>query len=77
MPYYIYRIEQRGPVRNLEAAGVFDDYTNATRQCRRLRAELNAAGGARIRMIFADSVLRAEELLSEVRQSGPIVDEDY
>ena len=76
MPYYVYRIEQRGPVRSLEAAGVFDDYPSAAGECRRLRAVLNAAGPS-IKMIFADNVLGAEELLSEVRPAGPIVDDDY
>jgi len=76
MPYFVYRIEQRGPVRSLEAAGVFDDYRSAAHECRRLRAAQKAAGVS-VKMIFADNVLRAEELLSEVRQVGPIVDDDY
>lgn len=76
MPYYVYRIEQRGSVRSLEAAGVFDDYRSAAHECRRLRAALKA-DGAFVKMIFADNVLRAEELLSEVRQAGPIVEDDY
>ncbi|HXW64845.1 MAG TPA: hypothetical protein VEK74_07175 [Burkholderiaceae bacterium] len=76
MPYFAYRIEQRGPVRSLEAAGVFDDYRSAAHECRRLRAALTAASVC-VKMIFADNVLRAEELLSEVRPAGPIVDEDY
>jgi len=76
MPYFINRIEQRGPVRSLEAAGVFDDYRSAAHECRRLRAALKATSVC-VKMIFADNVLRAEELLSEVRQAGPIVDEDY
>jgi len=76
MPYYVYRIEQRGPARSLQAAGVFDDYSSAARECRRLRAAPSAAG-ASVKMIFADNELRAEELLGEIRQAGPIVDDDY
>ena len=63
-------------MRSLEASGVFDDYPSAARECRRLRAALNA-DGASIKMMFADNVLQAEELLSEVRQAGPFVDDDY
>lgn len=76
MPYYVYGIEARGPARKLDALGVFEDYAGASRQCRRLRATARGAG-VLIKMIVADNALRAEELLSEVREAGPLVDEDY
>jgi len=76
MPYYIYRVEARGPARKLDALGDFEDYASASRECRRLRATTQAAG-ASIKMIFAENALRAEELLCEVREPGPQVDEDY
>jgi len=76
MPYYVYRIETRGAVRKLDALGAFDDYRSASLECRRLRAS-QLPESASIRMIFADNALRAEELLGEVREPGPIVDEDF
>jgi hypothetical protein len=77
MPYYVYRIEPLGPVRRLEGLGHFNDYKSAADECRRLRAEEGTAGGRVIRMIFAENVLQAEELLSEVRAPEPIVGDDY
>jgi hypothetical protein len=77
MPYFVYRIERLGPVRRLESAGHFDDYNSAAGQCRRLRADEHRAGGRIIRMIFAETALHAEELLSEVREPEPAVGDDY
>ncbi|SPE27027.1 conserved hypothetical protein [Burkholderiales bacterium] len=76
MPYYVYRVEPRGPVRRLEGLGVFDDYQSASLECRRLRAAEGAVG-AWFKMIFAENALRAEELLSEVRAPQPLVGDDY
>jgi len=75
MPYYVYRIESRGLVRKLESMGVFDDFARARLDCRRLRAAMDQ-GGVSFRLIFADDALRAEELLTRVREPGPIVEED-
>lgn len=76
MPYYIYQVEPRGPVRRLVGLGVYDDYRSASTECRRLRAGQGAVG-AWFKMIFADNALRAEELLSEVRAPEPLVGDDY
>ena len=76
MPYYVFRIEPRGLVRALEPAGVFDEYRDALLECRRLRAGASATG-VLFKMVFAENALRAEELLSEVREAGPVVEDDY
>ncbi len=73
MPYFVYRTEMRGPVRNLEKLGEFPAYGAAAKECRRLR-EL---GAGEVKMVFADNELHAEELLSEVKGAVPNIADDY
>lgn len=70
MPYYIYRIVDF-PIRRLEAAGREDSFRAASARTKELRASPDLPAGCTVRMVFAQSVLEAEDLLNQVRQAAP------
>jgi hypothetical protein len=76
MPFFVYRVTVLGPVRRLESLGAFAAYSSAAAECRRLRGGGEGAG-ARVRLIFAENELQAEELLSEARAAEPNIADDY
>lgn len=65
MPYFIYRVS--GP-KALEFLNQFEDYQQARKAARNLRAELARDGLVHIRMMFAKSQAEAEKLLSTPRE---------
>lgn len=76
MPYYVYRIAN-GPsklVKQLELIKEFENFKEAKNFAKDLRAEQAADDTANIKVIFADNVLAAEELLQEKRET-PIMRE--
>ena len=77
MPYFIYRITQRGPIRTLAKITQFDAFKPASDEAKRLRRELELLPGEIIKTIFAENELQAEELLSEVREDVPQTGEDW
>ena len=72
MPYYVYAVR---PMAQLELLASFDSFKAASAEAKALRAEPAAHAGARIKMIFADHPLAAEDLLLQVRPPGPSGDE--
>lgn len=68
MPYYIYRIK---PFSQLEKLSEFDSFKGASEQARALRAAQAADTPGRIKIMFADNELQAEELLCQVRTPEP------
>jgi len=76
MPYYVYRITQVGPIRQLESIADHALYRDAAAQVRMLRKDSDPALG-HFRLIFAENQLQAEELLLEVRPPEPMVGDDY
>lgn len=68
MPYYIYRIR---PFTQLDKLAEFDAFNDASTQAKALRAAQAAEVPDKIKVIFADSELQAEELLSQVRTPPP------
>jgi len=68
MPYYIYRIK---PFTQLDQLEVHDTFKQASAQAKSLRAEIPAGSPNKIKVIFADDPLQAEDLLCEVRVAGP------
>ena len=70
MPYFIYRIFAF-PVRRLEAAGRDESFCAASARTKSLRGSLDLPAGCTIRMVFANSELEAEDLLSQVREAAP------
>ncbi|MFZ9297663.1 MAG: hypothetical protein ACO24Y_04965 [Hylemonella sp.] len=72
MPYYIYRIK---PFSILEMLGAHDAFAAASAQAKLLRAGLPADSPDRIKVMFADNPLQAEDLLSQVREPRPTGEE--
>ncbi|MDD5295384.1 MAG: hypothetical protein PHU46_00595 [Rhodocyclaceae bacterium] len=74
MPYYIYRITELGPVKNLKKLAEFGVFKEASVEAKRLRKEEEDA--TRIKVMFADNELQAEDLLSQVREPEPMLGDD-
>ena len=70
MPYFIYRTFAF-PVRRLEAAGSEDSFRTASARTKALRASPDLPADCVVRMVFANSELEAEDLLSQVRAAVP------
>jgi hypothetical protein len=72
MPYYIYRVK---PFAQLEKLAVFDAFAEASAQAKALRATQSAQAPEKIKMIFAEDELQAQDLLCQVRDAPPRGDE--
>lgn len=73
MPYYIYRIMPLGVLRKLEQHERFAD---ASARAKALRAEGTPGPAAgRVKVMFAENELQAEDLLGQVREAGPAGDD--
>ena len=70
MPYYIFQIEQTSTtiVRKMALVSAFENYRDAKVEIRKLRT-MQASEIQEYKMIFAESELRAEELLQEKREA--------
>jgi hypothetical protein len=77
MPYYLYRVTQFGPVKQLDKLTQFDGFKEASTEAKRLRKEPDLPAGALVKVIFADNELMAEDLLSQVREGEPITGDDW
>jgi len=71
MPYYVYRVGTLGVLTKLAE---FASFRDASARAKALRAEEPA--GSRIKVVFADNELAAEDLLGQVREPGPSVADD-
>ncbi len=77
MPYYIYRVTPLGPINQLAKISQFDVFKEASNEAKRLRRETELGAGEKIKTIFAENELQAEELLNEPRGEEPMTGEDY
>jgi vacuolar-type H+-ATPase subunit H len=77
MPYYIYRVTPLGPIHQLAKISQFDVFKEASNEAKRLRRETELGAGEKIKTIFAENELQAEELLNEPRGEEPMTGEDY
>lgn len=68
MPYYIYRVK---PFMQLEKLSEFDSFKEASAQAKILRTLEPIDPAIQIKVMFADNVLQAEELLCQPRVAGP------
>lgn len=75
MPYYIYRVTQLGPVRQLEKLADFAAFKEASARAKELRKETDPAQ-ARIQVVFGENELQAEDALNTVREPQPIYGDD-
>lgn len=76
MPYYIYRIFSL-PVPRLDKAAAFASFKEASAKVKVLRAAPDLPPACRVKMIFAENELQAEDLLSQVRagETGTVGDD--
>lgn len=72
MPYYIYRVK---PFAQLEKLAAFDAFGEASAQAKVLRATQSPETPGKIKVMFADDELQAEDLLCQVREAPPRGDE--
>ncbi len=75
MPYYIYRVAQFGPVKQLEKLTQFAVFKDASAEAKRLRKEADLSQ-CKIQVVFGENELQAEEALNTVRQAEPLGAED-
>ena len=73
MPYFIYAVQ---PAAQLHRLGECASYSDASRQARALRAAQPQRELKRIRIVFADNPLAAEDLLLQVREAPPGGEDD-
>lgn len=75
MPYYIYRITQIGPIRQIEKTAQFDAFRDASAEAKRLRMAADPAQG-QFKVIFGENELQAEDILNTVRPPEPLLGDD-
>ncbi|MEW6706543.1 MAG: hypothetical protein AB1430_16975 [Pseudomonadota bacterium] len=72
MPYYVYRVK---PFAQLEKLAEFGAFRDASAHAKALRAAAGAERGAKVKVMFAENELMAEDLLCQVRDPGPAGDD--
>lgn len=72
MPYYVYAVK---PFAQLEKLAEFDAFKDASAHAKALRQAPQVDTATRIKVMFADTPLAAEDLLLQVRPPGPSGDE--
>jgi hypothetical protein len=72
MPYYVYAVK---PFAQLELLAEFPAFKPASAHAKALRQAPQADAATRIKVMFAESPLAAEDLLLQVREAGPSGDE--
>lgn len=76
MPYYIYRITQLGPVKQLDKLSQFDAFKEASAEAKRLRKDADLSQ-CKIQVVFGENELQAEEALNTVREPEPLTGDDW
>lgn len=72
MPYYVFAVK---PFAQLDKLAEFDTFGAASVHAKALRAAPPADPSARIKVMFADTQIAAEDLLLQVRDPGPTGDD--
>lgn len=75
MPYYLYRVQPQ-PFAQLQPLGEYPTFPEASREAKALRAAEPGQPGRRVRVVFAENVLAAEDLLLQVREAPPGGEDD-
>jgi hypothetical protein len=77
MPYYLFKISQMGPVKQLDKLAEFETFKPASVEAKRMRVEGDLPANVVVKVIFADNELQAEDLLQQVREPEPLIGDDY
>lgn len=75
MPYYIYRIQPLGVLQKIEQHERFAEASARAKALRAADAPGAAATPGKVKVMFAENELQAEDLLSQVREAGPSGDD--
>lgn len=73
MPYYVFAVEPLGLLKKLAE---FEAFQEASAHAKALRAAQPPGAVVRVKLMFADNQLAAEDLLSQVREPGPTLGSD-
>jgi len=76
MPYFVYAIHAAFPAPRLEPLGEHAGFAAASLQAKSMRAALPADSRTRIKVMFAETALAAEDLLLQVREGSTAGDQD-
>jgi len=76
MPYYLYRVNQVGPVKQLEKLTQFDKFKEASAAAKAMR-QAEGLDRNRIKVVFGENELQAEEALNTVREPEPLTGDDW
>lgn len=76
MPYYVYKIETF-PILRLEHLAHFDSFKEASAEAKNRRNSMALTEGQVVKVMFAESELDAEDLLSQVRPKPLTTGEDF
>jgi hypothetical protein len=76
MPYFVYAIHDAFPAPRLEPLGEHATFAPASLQAKSLRAALSPQARTRIKVMFAETALAAEDLLLQVRERSGAGDQD-
>jgi hypothetical protein len=72
MPYFVFSVR---PFAQIEKLAEFPGFKEASTHAKALRAGASLPAGARVKVMFAESVQLAEDLLCQVREPGPSGDD--
>lgn len=73
MPYYIFRIKALGVLQKLEQ---HERFAEASARAKVLRAaDIPGPAAGKVKVMFAENELQAEDLLGQVREAGPAGDD--
>ena len=75
MPYYIYKVFRK-PILRLENVELHEKYRAASERVKILRKEFSLNELCEVKMIFAENELSAEDMLSQIREPIPEMDDD-
>jgi hypothetical protein len=76
MPYYIYRVTQLGPVKQLDKLTQFDKFKDASVKAKEMRKDEDLTR-CKIQVVFGENELQAEEALNSVREPEPLTGDDW
>lgn len=75
MPYYIYKVFRK-PMLRLEKIETHEAFRAASDRAKILRRELSLTESCEVKMIFAENELGAEDMLSQIREPLPEMEDD-
>ena len=73
MPYFVYRVGALGVLTKL---GQFAAFRDASAHAKAQRSADAQGTAGRVKVMFAENELIAEDLLSQVREPGPMTGDD-